>query len=137
MEIIAPLLLAAMVGLVILIVLTARRQRAAGRKYFVGAARTANLAYLQEDDGTAEALAQGFDQNEFARLLLEAVGTPTLSNSDTHSIEGIGYVATEFEREITDVPGLIVELQTARFRPWTAPGWVATGMTPMKPPNRP
>jgi histidinol phosphatase-like PHP family hydrolase len=77
------------------------------------------------------------DQNEFARLLLEAVGTPTLANSDTHSVEGIGYVATEFEREITDVPGLIVELQTARFRPWTAPGWVATGMTPVKPPNRP
>jgi predicted metal-dependent phosphoesterase TrpH len=77
------------------------------------------------------------DQNEFARLLLEAVGTPTLSNSDTHSVEGIGYVATEFEREITDVPELIVELQTGRFRPWTAPGWVATGMTPVIPPNRP
>jgi len=77
------------------------------------------------------------DQNEFARLLLEAVGTPMLSNSDTHSVEGIGYVATEFEREITNVPELIVELQTGRFRPWTAPGWVATGMTPVKPSNRP
>ena len=68
MEVIAPLLLAAMVGLVILVVLTARRQRAADRKYFVEAARTANLVYLQEDDGTAEALAQGFDQDEFARF---------------------------------------------------------------------
>jgi len=67
-------------------------------------------------------------QNEFARLLLDAVGTPKLSNSDTHTVEGIGYVATEFEREVYDVPGLIVELQTGRFRPWSAPGWIASGM---------
>ncbi len=71
-------------------------------------------------------------QNEFARLLLVAVGTPTLSNSDTHSIEGIGHVATEFERTVEDVPGLIVELQTGRFKPWTSPGWVATGMNRVK-----
>jgi len=71
-------------------------------------------------------------QNEFARQLLEVVGTPALSNSDTHTVEGIGHVATEFERNIEDVPGLIVELQTGRFRPWTSPGWIATGMSPIK-----
>lgn len=72
------------------------------------------------------------EQNEFARLLLDAVGTPPLSNSDTHSVEGIGNVATEFERDVHDIPGLIVELQTGRFKPWSAPGWVAHGMTPPK-----
>jgi 3',5'-nucleoside bisphosphate phosphatase len=72
------------------------------------------------------------EQNEFARLLLDAVGTPPLSNSDTHSVEGIGSVATEFEREVHNIPELIVELQTGRFKPWSAPGWVAHGMAPPK-----
>ena len=62
------------------------------------------------------------EQNEFARELLEAVGTPALANSDTHTVEGIGHVATEFERSVVDVVGLIEELRAGRFRPWTATG---------------
>lgn len=61
-------------------------------------------------------------QNGFARELLAAVGTPTLANSDTHTVEGIGHFATEFERPVEDVYGLIEELKAARFRPWSANG---------------
>ena len=61
-------------------------------------------------------------QNGFARELLEAVGTPTLANSDTHTVDGIGRVATEFERHIDDLEGLVEELRAGRFRPWTADG---------------
>jgi hypothetical protein len=74
MHIIGPLLVVALIGLVILIVVSARRQRAAGRGHFVEAARAANLAYLEEDDGTAESLAQGFDPDEFARFSSPSLG---------------------------------------------------------------
>ena len=88
--------------------------------------RAIKSEFLRVVDGAEVINGRATDvQNGFARELLEAVGTPAVANSDTHTVEGIGAVATEFERQITDVAGLVEELKAGRFRPWTANGTAA------------
>ena len=90
--------------------------------------RAIKSEFLRVVDGAEVINGRATDvQNGFARELLEAVGTPAVANSDTHTVEGIGAVATEFERQITDVAGLVEELKAGRFRPWTANGTAAAG----------
>lgn len=74
MQIIGPLLVVALIGLVVVIVGTARRQRAGLQGQFREVAQQTGLDYLSEDDGTAEALAQGFDPSRFARFTSPSLG---------------------------------------------------------------
>lgn len=80
MHIVGPLLVAALVGLVVLIVVTGRRRRAAMQDHFAEAARVMKLSYLAQDDGTAQSLAQGFDPDEFARFTSPSLGAVPPTN---------------------------------------------------------
>lgn len=56
-------------------------------------------------------------ENAFARELCERLGLPAVAASDAHQREDIGRCATRFERDVTDVPGLVRELRAGRFQP--------------------
>lgn len=60
-DILAPLALLAMIGLVVAIFLAARKQRQARGAIFESLAASSRLRYLSSDDGTAEAMAEGFE----------------------------------------------------------------------------
>ena len=54
-------------------------------------------------------------ENEFSAALCEYMKMPGTAGTDSHSRSDIGRVATNFERDIRDVEGLIEELQAGRF----------------------
>jgi predicted metal-dependent phosphoesterase TrpH len=54
-------------------------------------------------------------ENQFSAALCEHMGLPGTAGTDAHSISDIGRVATNFERTITDIYGLIEELKAGRF----------------------
>ncbi len=74
MQIIGPLLVVALIGLVVVIVMTARRQRGDLQGLFREAAELTGLSFLEEDDGTAQTLAQGFDPSRFSRFTSPSLG---------------------------------------------------------------
>lgn len=54
-------------------------------------------------------------ENAFSAALCEFMQMPGTAGTDSHSRSDIGRVATNFERDISDVYGLIEELQAGRF----------------------
>lgn len=80
MQIIGPLLVILLIGLVVLVIAAARRQRADLSGQFAAAARSAGLAWLAPDDGTAQSLAAGFDPDEFARFRAPSGGAAVPGN---------------------------------------------------------
>ncbi len=54
-------------------------------------------------------------ENAFSKRLCDRMGMPGTGGTDSHAIQDIGKCATYFEREISDVRQLIVELQAGRF----------------------
>jgi predicted metal-dependent phosphoesterase TrpH len=54
-------------------------------------------------------------ENEFSARLCEFMDKPGTGGTDSHSRSDIGRCATNFEREIRDVEGLIEELKAGRF----------------------
>lgn len=74
MQVIGPLLVVALIGLVVTIAMAARRQRGDLQGLFREAAQQTGLTYLEEDDGSAEALAQGFDPSRFSRFTSSSLG---------------------------------------------------------------
>ena len=77
-DVLAPLGLLLFVGFVVAFVLAARKQRQARGKIFQELAADAGWRHLAVDDGTAEALAQGFD--DFARFSSPSLGKLTPKN---------------------------------------------------------
>ncbi len=79
-DVLAPLGLLLLVGFVVAFVLTARKQRAARGRIFQQLAERAGggWRYLPSDDGTAEALSQGFD--DFAQFSSPSLGKLTPEN---------------------------------------------------------
>lgn len=71
-DVIAPLALVAMALGVVALVVAARRQRAARRGVFQELATTAGRRYLETDDGTAQAAAEGFEG--FGRFASPSLG---------------------------------------------------------------
>ena len=55
-------------------------------------------------------------ENEFSRRLCEVMEMRGTAGSDAHARVDIGRCATEFERDIEDIEGLIDELKAGRFR---------------------
>ena len=60
-------------------------------------------------------------ENAFARELCDRLGLPAVAASDAHQRDHVGRCATRFERDVTDVTGLIRELRAGRFRPVSFP----------------
>jgi hypothetical protein len=54
-------------------------------------------------------------ENQFSAALCDFMKLPGTAGTDSHSRSDIGRVATEFERDIHDVDGLIEELKAGRF----------------------
>ena len=54
-------------------------------------------------------------ENEFALSTASCLGKDGTGGSDAHSTHGIGKCVTQFEREVTDISGLITELKLGRF----------------------
>ncbi len=54
-------------------------------------------------------------ENQFSAALCEFMRKPGTAGTDSHSRSDIGRVATDFERDIADVAGLIEELHAGRF----------------------
>ena len=57
------------------------------------------------------------EENAFSHDLARRFGLPGTGASDAHRLEDVGTYATEFERKITGLDDLIVELQAGRFKP--------------------
>jgi predicted metal-dependent phosphoesterase TrpH len=55
-------------------------------------------------------------QNAFSQELAERLNLPGVGGSDAHEPAEVGRVATEFEREITNLEELIAELKAGRCR---------------------
>ncbi|MDO8615397.1 MAG: PHP domain-containing protein [Dehalococcoidia bacterium] len=56
-------------------------------------------------------------ENEFSREICGRLGLPAVAASDSHDRRDVGRCATEFEREVSGLEGLIAELKAGRFRP--------------------
>jgi predicted metal-dependent phosphoesterase TrpH len=56
-------------------------------------------------------------ENAFSQELCHRLGLPAVAGSDAHEAGDVGLCATEFERPVTDLSDLIVELRAGRFRP--------------------
>lgn len=56
-------------------------------------------------------------ENAFSQELCRRLGLPAVAGSDAHQAGDVGLCATEFQRPVTDLSGLIVELKAGRFRP--------------------
>ncbi len=54
-------------------------------------------------------------ENAFSAALCEHMGMPGTAGTDSHSRSDIGRCATNFERDIHDIYGLIEELKAGRF----------------------
>lgn len=57
------------------------------------------------------------EENAFSHDLADWFGLPGTGASDAHRLEDVGTYATEFERRITCLDDLIVELQAGRHKP--------------------
>ena len=57
------------------------------------------------------------EENAFSHDLAKMFGLPGTGASDAHRLEDIGTYATEFERRITCLDDLIIELQSGRHKP--------------------
>ncbi len=73
------------------------------------------------------------EENAFSHDLADWFGLPGTGASDAHRLEDVGTYATEFERRITGLDDLIVELQAGRFKPvildkGREPKWAEFGM---------
>lgn len=55
-------------------------------------------------------------ENYFARELCHRLGRKEVGGSDAHSLSDVPSYATEFEREISSLEELIVELKEGRFK---------------------
>ena len=55
-------------------------------------------------------------ENKFSADLCEFMEMPGTAGTDAHSRSDIGRCATEFERDIKNVEGLIEELKAGRFK---------------------
>lgn len=56
-------------------------------------------------------------ENAFSQELCRRLGLPAVAGSDAHEAGDVGLCATEFQRPVADLSGLIVELKAGRFRP--------------------
>ena len=56
-------------------------------------------------------------ENQFSRELRDRLNLPALAGSDSHELKDVGRCATQFERQITGLDDLIVELKANRFAP--------------------
>jgi predicted metal-dependent phosphoesterase TrpH len=56
-------------------------------------------------------------ENQFSQQLCRRLGLPAVAASDAHQTADLGRCATEFQRDIADVPDLVRELRAGRFRP--------------------
>jgi predicted metal-dependent phosphoesterase TrpH len=56
-------------------------------------------------------------ENSFTRALAEALNLPRVAGSDCHEAADVGACATEFERPISGLDGLIAELKAGRVHP--------------------
>jgi predicted metal-dependent phosphoesterase TrpH len=56
-------------------------------------------------------------ENAFSQELCRRLGLPAVAGSDAHEAGDVGLCATEFQRPVTDLSDLIVELRAGRFRP--------------------
>ena len=56
-------------------------------------------------------------ENHFSHDLCQRLGLPPVAASDAHHRRDVGRCATEFERRIEDLEGLIAELKAGRFQP--------------------
>lgn len=56
-------------------------------------------------------------ENQFSRELRDRLSLPALAGSDSHELKDVGRCATRFERQITGLDNLIVELKANRFAP--------------------
>ncbi len=77
-DILAPLGLVAMLAIIALIVVSARRQRANRQHLFADFADIGGYSYLDTDDGTAEAISQGF--KDFTRFTSASLGPQPPTN---------------------------------------------------------
>jgi predicted metal-dependent phosphoesterase TrpH len=57
------------------------------------------------------------EENHFSQRLCDVMSMRGTAGSDAHARTDIGRCATEFERDVHDVEGLIAELKAGRFRP--------------------
>jgi len=57
------------------------------------------------------------EENTFSQRLCDVMQMPGTGGSDAHARTDIGRCATEFERPIETIEGLIEELKAGRFRP--------------------
>ena len=55
-------------------------------------------------------------QNSFSQDLTQRMGARMAAGSDAHRPEQVGTAATQFERKVSDLAGLITELKAGRFR---------------------
>ena len=56
-------------------------------------------------------------QNEFSHELGDILNTNMTAGSDAHKVEQIGTVATDFQRPVSCLQGLIRELRGGRYQP--------------------
>ncbi len=57
-------------------------------------------------------------ENAFSGELCRRLGLPAVAASDAHQRSDVGRCATEFQRDIADVPDLVRELRAGRFQPY-------------------
>ena len=57
------------------------------------------------------------DENAFSHEMARRFGLPGTGASDAHKLEDLGSFATEFDRRITSLDDLILELRAGRFKP--------------------
>ncbi len=81
-------------------------------------ARAAENPLLSLVDAIETLNGRGTDeQNMFAGALADNLGLPGTGASDAHAESDFGFIATEFERPVSDVIELIRELKAGRFLP--------------------
>jgi hypothetical protein len=84
-DILAPLGLLAMLAIVAVVIIAARRQRATQQDIYKAFADHAGFSYREIDDGTAETLSQGFE--DFARFSSPSLGPKPAANVVTADLK--------------------------------------------------
>ncbi len=56
-------------------------------------------------------------ENQFSQQLCRRLGLPAVAASDAHQAADFGRCATDFQRAVADLPGLIRELKAGRCQP--------------------